>query len=241
MTSNKVPSSRTWIGRPAKPPRSDHRLRKKKCFTRSARTRRSIRRRRVELSGAGAESVQYGVVRNLHLVQCSVDSVKHDSSPSHRDCSRRVLRVAGGSTSVRRFRTPGCSGRYADVPQSVLVCCLQASRPPSLPLAGACFPYSKCAKRCALRLRNLDKKQPFSYCYEFTNSASPGKRRYVHTAADLHVRPWFSNRAGLESLGRREPFRDTPWVISDNPLNQGARRLFVSVAALQLRALKATV
>jgi hypothetical protein len=102
-------------------------------------------------------------------------------------------------------------------------------------------PYSKCAKRCALRLRNLDKKQPFSYCYEFTNSASLGKRRYVHTAADLHVRPWFSNRAGLESLGRREPFRDTPWVISDNPLNQGARRLFASVAALQLRALKATV
>jgi hypothetical protein len=218
--------------------RGQIRLRKKKCFVRSARTRRSIRRRRVKSSGAGAEDVQYGVVRNLD--QCSVDSVKHASSPSHRDCSRRVLRVASGSTLVRRFRTPGCSGRYAGVPQSVLVC-LQASRSPSLPLADACFPYSKCAKRSALRLRNLDKKQPFSYCYEFTNSASLGKRRYVHTAADLHVRPWFSNRAGLESLGRREPFRDTPWVISDNPLNQGARRLFASVAALQLRALKATV
>jgi hypothetical protein len=30
------------------------------------------------------------------------------------------------------------------------------------------------------------------------------KRRYAHTAADLHVRPWFSNRADLESRGRRE-------------------------------------
>jgi hypothetical protein len=26
----------------------------------------------------------------------------------------------------------------------------------------------------------------------------------VRTAADLHVRPWFSNRADLESRGRRE-------------------------------------
>ena len=30
------------------------------------------------------------------------------------------------------------------------------------------------------------------------------KRRYVHTAADLHVRPQFSNRADLENRGRRE-------------------------------------
>jgi hypothetical protein len=30
------------------------------------------------------------------------------------------------------------------------------------------------------------------------------KRRYAHTAADLRVRPWFSNRADLESRGRRE-------------------------------------
>jgi hypothetical protein len=27
---------------------------------------------------------------------------------------------------------------------------------------------------------------------------------YAHTAADLHVRPWFSNRADLENRGRRE-------------------------------------
>jgi hypothetical protein len=27
---------------------------------------------------------------------------------------------------------------------------------------------------------------------------------YAHTAADLHVHPWFSNRADLENHGRRE-------------------------------------
>jgi len=32
-----------------------------------------------------------------------------------------------------------------------------------------------------------------------TNPASLGKRRYAHTAADLHVRSGFSNRAGLKN------------------------------------------
>jgi hypothetical protein len=53
------------------------------------------------------------------------------------------------------------------------------------------------------RLRNFDTEPPCSYCYE----SQPNTRlelRYVHTAADLHVRPWFSNRADLESRGRRE-------------------------------------
>ena len=97
------------------------------------------------------------------------------------------------------------------------------------------------AKHCALRLRNLNTEQPLSYCYEL---------RTQHRLESVATRTpppictsalGFSNRAGLESLGRREPIRDTPWVISDNPLNRRARGLFVSVAALQLRALKATV
>jgi hypothetical protein len=44
----------------------------------------------------------------------------------------------------------------------------------------------------------------------------------MHTAADLHIRPWFSNRAGLESRGRREPLRDTACLNSRNGNDSGA-------------------
>ena len=137
-------------------------------------------------------------------------------------------RVAGGSTSVRSFQTPGCSGPLRGyVPRSVLVNLLAGFAFPSLLLlAGASSPCSKRAKHCTLGRRKLNTEQPFSYCYEFTNSASLGKRRYVHTAADLHVRPWFSNRAGLESLGRREPFRDTLCTGTRNPRVDTGERLF---------------
>jgi len=40
----------------------------------------------------------------------------------------------------------------------------------------------------------------------------------AHTAADLHVHPWVSNRADLESRECRERLRNTPRAISDNPL-----------------------
>jgi hypothetical protein len=87
--------------------------------------------------------------------------------PSHRDCSQRVIHVAKGSTSVRSFRTPGCSGplRATSLGQFSSTC-LPASRSPLLPLPGAFFPYSKRAKHCALGRRNSDTEQPFSYCYE---------------------------------------------------------------------------
>ena len=57
------------------------------------------------------------------------------------------------------------------------------------------FPFG--SKR-VVRSGNLDTRQPFSYCYEL----SPQLRlesRYAHTAADLHVRSVFSNRAGLKN------------------------------------------
>jgi hypothetical protein len=45
---------------------------------------------------------------------------------------------------------------------------------------------------------------------------------YAHTAADLHVRPWFSNRADLENRGRRErlkkyTMRDFPQWLDSMP------------------------
>jgi hypothetical protein len=54
------------------------------------------------------------------------------------------------------------------------------------------------------RLRNFDTKPPPSYCYEFQPNDRLESVAHAHTAADLHVRPWFSNRADLESHGRRE-------------------------------------
>ena len=54
------------------------------------------------------------------------------------------------------------------------------------------------------RLRNFDTEPRYSYCYEFRSDNRLESVANAHTAADLHVRPWFSNRADLESRGRRE-------------------------------------
>jgi hypothetical protein len=54
------------------------------------------------------------------------------------------------------------------------------------------------------RLRNFDTEPPSSYCYEFRSDNRLESVANAHTAADLHVRPRFSNRADLESRGRRE-------------------------------------
>jgi hypothetical protein len=53
-------------------------------------------------------------------------------------------------------------------------------------------------------LRNFDTEPHSSHCYEayFDNRLESAAN--AHTAADLHVRPGFSNRAGLKSRGRRE-------------------------------------
>jgi len=55
-------------------------------------------------------------------------------------------------------------------------------------------------------LRNFDTEPPYPYRYEFRSDNRLESVANVHTAADLHVRPWFSNRADLESRGRRERY-----------------------------------
>jgi len=50
--------------------------------------------------------------------------------------------------------------------------------------------------RCAREFRQRTAVLIFLWV---TNPASLGKRRYAHTAADLHVRSGFSNRAGLKN------------------------------------------
>jgi hypothetical protein len=54
------------------------------------------------------------------------------------------------------------------------------------------------------RLRNFDTEPPSSYCYELYPDNRLESVANAHTAADLHVRPVFLNRAGLKSRGRRE-------------------------------------
>ena len=111
------------------PPSSDHPLKKKNRFARSARTRRSARSRCVELGRFGAGVRKYGFVGKMHLVQSRADSVKHAASPSRRDGSQRVIHVASDSnfspplpniemsgaatprTSVRSFQ-PACRLRF---------------------------------------------------------------------------------------------------------------------------------
>jgi|SRR5689334_22655378 hypothetical protein len=74
------------------------------------------------------------------------------------------------------------------------------------PLAGFAFPF-RCQGPVPLSLvpsayaleENLDTGQPFSHRYELRTQHRFGKRRYAHTAADLHVRSGFSNRAGLKN------------------------------------------
>jgi hypothetical protein len=149
----------------------------------------------------------YGVVRKMHLVQCCADSVEHDASPSHRDMSRRVV-----LSPVINFSPPqpNIEMSGAATPRTSVRSVLNRIEPGSTPPAG--FAFLRCCFG-PVRLfsfearkahgRNLNTGQPFSYCYEFTNPASLGKRRYAHTAADLHVRSGSSNRAGLEN--RRTP------------------------------------
>jgi hypothetical protein len=55
-----------------------------------------------------------------------------------------------------------------------------------------------------LRNLDLDTEHPYPYRYGFELNDRLESVANAHTAADLHVRPWFSNRADLESHGRRE-------------------------------------
>lgn len=96
------------------------------------------------------------------------------------------------------------------MPQSALVnpfAC--AAFPVPAPAVGWCASlFFEAPKRSALRLRNFDTEQPPHIDYELPNPASLGNVANVPIAADLHVRPWVSNRAGLESRGRRERLKE---------------------------------
>jgi hypothetical protein len=155
VTSDEVPLCRTELCRSARTPRSDPRSKKKTCFVRSARTRRSFRRRRQGLSRAGVEGVQYGVDGNLHLVQCRVGSVKHTASPSHRDWSRRVI-----VSLVIQLRSAASEHRDVQaatrcVPQSALVNLLADSAFPAAAAGQCLFPLFEARETLRVRPEKL--------------------------------------------------------------------------------------
>src|SRR4051812_19829143 len=77
------------------------------------------------------------------------------------------MHLTGGSTLVRRFRTPRCPNPLRGVPQPVRVNLAAGSTSLAAEIGRRLF--SSCPERtkhCTPRLRNLHTEQPFSYCYE---------------------------------------------------------------------------
>src|SRR4051812_44807318 len=116
------------------------------------------------------------------------------------------LSIACALTSVRCLRTPGCSGRYAAYLSQFNPLAGSAFLP--LPVGRFFFLLSERAQQtCTPRLGNWDTEQPFSYFYEL-----PTQHRLESVATRTPPPICTSalgslNRAGLESLGRRERFK----------------------------------
>ena len=189
---------------------------------RSARTRRSSRSSRGWTTGVVVvQGFRSGLSRNGR-VECRVDFVKHSSSPSRRENTRRAIRSQVFKASLRH-RTSACS---TAAPPRISVCRLQhvhELRVPNRRIAGK-RPISPClihpvriSRNASTTPGNSDTEQPLSYCYELSTQLRLESVANAHTAADLHVRSWVSNRAGQESLERRERVTNTPSAISDNP------------------------
>jgi hypothetical protein len=58
---------------------------------RSVRTQRSIRSSRQRTRADGVQWVPFSVVEKWYLIEYRVDSIKHATSPSRRDCSQQVV------------------------------------------------------------------------------------------------------------------------------------------------------
>ena len=221
-----------------------HPLKRKNRFARSARTQRSVRSRRLEL-GREQDRVfgKYGVVGKTPLVQCRADSVKHATSPSRRDISRRVNHVASDSTSVRRSRTSRCPAPLRRVPQSVPVQTgfelgpthLQAPRS----YFACCGPVHRSLVDAHIALEgNLGTGQPFSYCYELRT------QHRLESVATRTPPPICTSAQGsqtalvLRTVERREQLITTRWLGSDNQGIHAHGDSSPTVAALHVSHLK---
>lgn len=206
----------------------------KVVLARSARTQRSVRSVRLGGNKAGVVG-RYGVVRKMHSVQCHADSVKHATSPSRRDISRRVIHVASDPTSVRRSRTLRCPAPLRRVPQSVqfqirIGPCptrLRASRSPLLVCRCA---FSCEARETPGRIQTQDSRSHIAMSYEpsiaWKASLRAHRRRYARPF--MVLKPRWSGKP----LNAASDLITTRWCSSDNRGFPRGWRLFATVATL---------
>src|ERR1700722_6374828 len=104
------------------------------------------------------------------------------------------------SNSVGHVRTPKIVQHRSDKHPNPSILNPFTAPLPALRLwwTGAYFSCSNSETRMP-RLRNFDTEPPSSYRYELQPDHRLESIANARTAADLHVRPWFSNRADLKS------------------------------------------
>ena len=178
------------------------------------------------MRGWTAGSVVQGFRSSLdgnRRVECRVESVKHGTSPlaartRGKQSDHKCFKASLLPSNVRLFDRRAAaypslsSSTRSRTPRSRSPHCRSASRFPLLHFSGP-----ERAERVRHTGKNSDTERPLSYCYELPTQLRLESVANAHTAADLHVRPWVSYRAGQESLGRRERVTNTPRVISYNP------------------------
>ena len=104
------------------------------------------------------------------------------------------------SSHLRQAHTRDASAPSRIVPND------PASRSPARWFAADQMRASRWLRTVRLRTfrsRKVGMSLPFSYCYELRLQRHLENVASIHTAADLHVRPRFSNRADLKNRGRR--------------------------------------
>jgi hypothetical protein len=187
----------------------------------------------------------------MHLVRA--DSVKHATSPSRRNTSRRVIHVASEfnfspllpNTEMSSAATPRTSVRLVQSGSTQVQPKSNPSptqvQPKSNPLAGFAFltpclgpaPLPSFEAHVALK-RNLDTGHPFSYCYE-SRTQHRLESVATRTPPPICASAQCSQTAlALRTAKRREQFDRTRWLASDNHGISCLRRLFATVASLHV-------
>ena len=150
----------------------------REATARSARTRRSSRSSLGWTTGNVVQGFRSGLDGN-ECAECRVDSVKHSTSPSHRENARRAITSPVFSKPVCCHRTSACP---TAAPPRISVCRLQHVhdlRVPNRCIAGqhlVPLSYSPCPER-ERHAGKFRHRTAALILLRATNSASLGKRR----------------------------------------------------------------
>lgn len=87
---------------------------------------------------------------------------------------------------------------------------------PSALVVGRCVSLLFEARNTNAPLRNFDTDPPCPYCYELGPDNRLESVANAHTAADLHVRPWFQTALIWRAVDAAKPLTDTSWPNSRN-------------------------